>query len=108
MTGLTYEMRNNHETMKNIANHTKLDPRNRNDRILDHAEILQKFSKDLEITSNQEVVKGFIMKPPEIKLGNITVSPKNGVFSLKEKIFDPANFGDNWMIVYSNYNLNDV
>jgi len=110
MTGLDDRMRSNFKIMKEVANYTRLEPKQRMEQIQSlNKPLADFFAKEYSITMEQQSsVKGHVLNPPKLLLGNKeTLTPEKGNYVLKNKLYMPANI-QNWLFIFAEESTEDA
>jgi aubergine-like protein len=111
LTGISEELKNDHEFMKNLADYTKLEPQRRVDK---YKELLNSFEKinikqespvslwGVKIDTKPVIVEGTLLPPPTLILGKGKTFPMDnrGTFILKEEVFAPMAFRK-WAFIHT-------
>ena len=104
-TGLTDDLRNDKRVMKEVARFTKIAPKDRIDKLINHKNNLNKELErkkwDINI-GDVPIVNGFQITPPNITVsGTLTeVRPNTGLFDIKSKITDAFAL-NKWLVIHS-------
>lgn len=122
-TGMTDQQRANYRVMTELAEHTKLDPKQRMNFIYKHAELLDQNPEqkmkgegkqtsrrniDLKIDVNSNEIQGLQLPYPKIELGDnksAQLSEKwGGNFVVNSKLYQKPDI-KNWAIVYQEFEV---
>lgn len=116
-TGMTDNQRADFRLMKEVAQYTKLDPKDRMGYIYEHGEALNAVKKgkvernaghdiDIDLYSNE--IEGKQLEFPRIQIGGKKTVPLSykwgGNFQVKGKLLRPVNL-NNWAIVYQDFEI---
>mmetsp|Transcript_24204 Transcript_24204/g.21309 ORF Transcript_24204/g.21309 Transcript_24204/m.21309 type:complete len:103 (+) Transcript_24204:988-1296(+) len=100
MTGMSDEMRQDFNLMKEVAKYTRLEPDTRMGKI---DEFTRKLSNDLDtrqsmLLSMENTVEGIELSAPSLTLGKKSFTPE-GNYQLRDPIAKPAFF-KNWLLIH--------
>ena len=111
-TGLTKELRNDFKTMQLVANHTKLNPEERQKRNQEIIKALNSIPKSeetirLKINPTSNIMKraGLMLQMPAIQMANgMSKLNNNGRLQLdKGGIYESSACFDNWMLICDSF-----